>query len=142
MRDGNVEILWASDELRTHLIAVGDLVHLSCGNYLFRRGDPVTGVFLITNGAVRLGLEGDLPAFPWRNLGPGSLLGLPATLSEATYSLTAEVTDDADLIFLPRQRLLDLLRQQHHLCFQIMNILSEELNQTRAALARVRKHGE
>jgi CRP-like cAMP-binding protein len=137
-----VGILWASDELRTHLIAVGDPLHLSCGNYLFRRGDPVTGVFLITNGAVRLGLEGDLPAFPWRNLGPGSLLGLPATLSEATYSLTAEVTDDADLIFLPRQRLLDLLRQQHHLCFQIMNILSEELNQTRAALARVRKHGE
>ena len=135
-------ILWASDELRTHLIAAGDPLHLSRGNYLFRRGDPVTGVFLITNGVVRLGLEGDLPAFPWRNLGPGSLLGLPATLSEATYSLTAEVIDDADLIFLPRQRLLDLLRQQHHLCFQIMNILSEELTETRAALARVRKHGE
>jgi CRP-like cAMP-binding protein len=137
-----VGILWASDELRTHLIAVGDPLHLCRGNHLFRRGDPVTGVFLITSGAVRLGLEGDLPAFPWRTLGPGSLLGLPATLSDAIYSLTAEVVDDADLIFLPRQRLLDLLRQQHHLCFQIMNILTEELNQTRAALARVRKHGE
>lgn len=135
-------ILWAPDELRPHLIAIGDPLHLPRGNYLFRHGDAVTGVFLIMNGAVRLGLEGDLPAFPWRTLGPGSLLGLPATLSDATYSLTAQVIDDVDLVFVAREPLLNLLREQQHLCFQVMNILTEELTQTRKALARVRKRGE
>ena len=67
------------------------------------------------------------------------MVGLPATLSDSSYSLTAEVLEDCRLTFLSRQSLLDLLRQKPELCFQVMSILTEELAQTRTALERVRK---
>ena len=132
-------ILVAPDELKTQIVATGTLLERARGTYLFRHEDPVTGVFLIAEGAIRLGLDGNPASFPWRELGPGSLVGLPATLSDSCYSLTAEVLEDSRLIFLSRQRLLALLRQKPELCFQVMTVLTEELTQTRGALERVRK---
>jgi CRP-like cAMP-binding protein len=66
-------------------------------------------------------------------------VGLPATLSDSSYSLTAEALEDSRMVFLSRQSLLDLLRQKPELCFQVMSVLTEELTQTRGALERVRK---
>jgi CRP-like cAMP-binding protein len=131
--------LVAPDELKMHLIAVGSTSQLSRGKFLFRRGDAVSGIFLISGGAVRLGIDGDPASFSPRHVGPGSVVGLPATLSDSPYRLTAEVVEDVNLVFLPRQRLLDLLRDKPHLCFQVMSILTEDLTQTRTALERVRK---
>ena len=131
--------LVAPDELKIQLKAVGSPMRRDRGTFLFRRADAVTGIFLISKGAVKLGLDGDPTSFPSRHVGPGSVVGLPATLSDSTYSLTAEVVEDAELVFLSRERLLDLLREKPHLCFQVMNILTEELTQTRTALERVRK---
>ena len=131
--------LVAPDELKIQLKAVGSPIQRTRGTYLFRRGDAVTGIFLLAQGAVKLGLDGDPASFPSRHVGPGSVVGLPATLSDSTYSLTAEVVEDAELVFLSRERLLDLLREKPHLCFQVMNILTEELTQTRTALERVRR---
>jgi CRP-like cAMP-binding protein len=132
-------ILVAPDELKTQIVATGTPVEGARGTYLFRHGDPVTGVFLIVEGAIRLGLDGNPASFPWRKLGPGSLVGLPATLSDSSYSLTAEALEDSRMVFLSRQSLLDLLRQKPELCFQVMSVLTEELTQTRGALERVRK---
>lgn len=72
--------------------------------------------------------------------GPGrSRTGLPATFSDSPYGLTAEVVEHAELVFLPRQRLLNLLRDQPHRCFQGMNIVPEGLTPTRTALEGLRK---
>lgn len=129
----------ASEELRRQLEAVGRAVESKPGTFLFRRGDPVSGVFLIASGCVRLGLEHDPPAFPSRNLGPGAVMGLPAALSNSTYGLSAEVVEDAQLIFVSYGRLRNLLRENPSLCFHAMNILAQELVETRLALERVRQ---
>jgi CRP-like cAMP-binding protein len=126
--------LVAPDALKIQLKAVGSPIQRTRGAYLFRRGDAVTGIFLLAQG-----VDGDPAGFPSRHVGPGSVVGLPGTLSDSTYSLTAEVVEDAELVVLSRERLLDLLREKPHLCFQVMNILTEELTQTRTALERVRK---
>jgi CRP-like cAMP-binding protein len=129
--------LIAPDTLKQHLELIGARTEKSPGTFLFRRGDSVVGAFLVVHGAVRLGLERDPRGFPSRRLGPGSVVGLPATLSNCAYSLTAEVMDEAQVLFIPAARLLNLLREQPQLCFDVMNILTEELTQTRTALERV-----
>lgn len=134
-------LLEAPSELRVQLANVGRAMLCPAGEVLFRRGDPVKGVFLICAGEVRLGLEHETAAFPSRLAEPGSVLGLPATLSNLPYSLTAEVLQDSKLIFVPQEDLLGLMREQHHLCFQVMRILTEELAATRIGLERVRKVG-
>lgn len=131
--------LYAPETLRAQLEAIGSKKASKQGTFLFRRGDTVSGIYLISAGTVRLGLEREAPAFPSRNLACGAVIGLPATLSDSTYSLSAQVVEDAELIFIPRERLIALLRDMPSLCFETMTILTQELVETRAALERVRK---
>jgi CRP-like cAMP-binding protein len=131
--------LIAPETLKQHLESIGTKLEKSPGTFLFRRGEEVAGIFLVSQGKIRLGLERDPRGFPSRTLGPGSVVGLPATLSHSPYSLTAEVLEDAELVFVAVPKLLNLLRDKPDLCFDVMNILTEELTQTRTALEQVRK---
>jgi CRP-like cAMP-binding protein len=139
MGEVDMGTLLAPEELKKHLTAAGSKISREQGAYLFRRGDPVSGIFLIVKGKVALRLDRESAVFASREVGPGAVLGLPATLSDSPYSLSAEVTGDAELMHLPRQALLDLLRDHSDLCFEVMSILSEELGESRNALSRIRK---
>jgi CRP-like cAMP-binding protein len=132
-------LLLAQDELKQCLIETGSKLRFDRGDLLFSRGDEVRGVFLILSGQVRLGLTGTTSAFPPRDLGPGAILGLPATLSDSPYSLTAEASANTEVVYLSRPALLDVLRTHSKLCLEVMSLLSEELAETRSALARIHK---
>jgi CRP-like cAMP-binding protein len=133
--------LIAPDSLKTQLESIGTKIQKEKGTYLFRRGDGMSGVYLVLSGQIRLGLERDPRGFPSRLIGEGSVLGLPSTLSNSPYSLTAEIMEESELIFVPADKLRQLLRKQPQLCFDVMSILTEELNQTRTALERLHKPG-
>src|SRR5258706_14619039 len=91
MGEARMALLLAQPELQRQLVEAGSRQRYRRRNFLFRRGDPVFGVFLILSGKVRLGLEKNPRNFPCRDFGPGTVVGLPATLSDSPYSLTAEV---------------------------------------------------
>jgi CRP-like cAMP-binding protein len=109
------------------------------GTVLFHAGRPGRGAFLIRSGEVRMILGDKSKVYPARTLGSGSVIGLPATFSGEPYSLTAEVKKDCRLYFLPRRKLLDLLRRNPEVGFHIVRILSEEISQLRKAAGRVPK---
>ena len=121
-------------ELWTHLQAMATEVFKPRGSILFRRGDEVSGVFLLRSGRVKLGLGCDENAYPSRILGAGGLAGLPATMSGARYSLTAEVMEDSRVAFVPREAVLELLKKNSYLSFQVMQLLSEEISGMRSTL--------
>jgi CRP-like cAMP-binding protein len=123
-----------STELKIQLERLASIVSRPKGTVLFRRGEEVSGIFLIREGKVNLGLDSDGGLYPTRSLGPGSVLGLPATVSGAAYSLTAEVTEDSELGFVPRQAVIVLLRESPFLCFQVMEMLSDEISGIRSAM--------
>jgi len=133
--------LIAPDSLKAQLESIGSRIQKEKGTYLFRRSDGVSGVYLMLSGQIRLGLERDPRGFPSRLIGEGSLLGLPSTLSNSPYGLTAEIMEDAILSYVPGDKLRQLLRDQPQLCFDVMSILTEELNQTRTALKCLHKPG-
>jgi CRP-like cAMP-binding protein len=133
--------LIAPDSLKAQLESIGSKIQKGKGAFLFHRGDGVSGVYLILSGQIRLGLEHDPRGFPSRLIGEGSLQGLPSTLSNSTYSLTAEILEESQLIFVPADKLRQRLREQPQLCFAVMSVLTEELNQTRDALERLHKPG-
>jgi len=107
------------------------------GTVLFREGRPGRGAFLIRSGEVRMTLGDKSKLYPVRTLGSGSVIGLPATFSGEPYSLTAEAKKDCHLYFVPRRKLLDLLRRNPEVGFNIVRILSEEIFQMRKAARRV-----
>jgi CRP-like cAMP-binding protein len=122
-----------SPELKAGLEQRATIVFKPKGTILFRRGDDVSGAYLIRSGRVNLALDYDSPAYPPRILGPGAILGLPATVSGNPYSLTAKVIEDSELAFVSRSAVLECLQDNPLLCFQVMDILSGEITDIRSA---------
>ena len=131
---GSAVDLVVSPALREQLILIGKPVAIAKGSILFSRGDEVTGLFLICSGHVILELEKGHPAFPVRTLGAGSVVGLPAAVGGAPYSLSARVVADSELIFIPRDAVTECLKKNPALCFEVMDILSREISSTRTAI--------
>jgi CRP-like cAMP-binding protein len=126
-------------QLQTELGHLASVLHKQKGAILFRRGDPGIGVFLIRKGKVSLQLDGDIALYPSRALGPGAIVGLPATISGEAYSLAAEVIEDAELGFVSRDDFLALMKKDTSLCLEAMDLLGKEIASIRSALA---SHGK
>jgi CRP-like cAMP-binding protein len=89
----------ASDHLRYILEQWSEKVRKPKSTVLFRRGDKASGMFIVLSGRVSLDLGVD-SAFS-HTCGEGALVGLPSTLTQRNYSMTATVTGGC------RTRLLD-----------------------------------
>jgi CRP/FNR family transcriptional regulator, cyclic AMP receptor protein len=116
-----------SPELLKELREASKRIKKNKGVILFRAGTPARGAYLVRKGHVELHLQGAGGLYPTRILGPGALLGLPATVSGEPYSLTAKVVEQSELDFIPRKQLLALLQRNTTAALQILRILSEEI---------------
>jgi CRP-like cAMP-binding protein len=103
------------------------------GSFLFHRGDNCQGAFVIKSGRVRLSMETHKSVLE-RTAGPGSVLGLPATMSGKPYSLTAEVIEITNYIFVDAYKVRDTLARNPELCFEVLGLLSREVQQLRERL--------
>jgi CRP/FNR family transcriptional regulator len=123
-----------SANLKAAFERLGAVVTKSKGAVLFRRGDPVSGLFLIRKGELALELDPASQIYPPHALGPGTVAGLPATVTGAAYSLTARVMEDSELSYVPRPRVLKLLANDPRLCLLAMQTVSAEISRMRAAV--------
>lgn len=94
---------------------------------LFRRGEKAYGMFLVLKGNITLDFGVD--AAHARCYGPGALVGLPASLTKGAYSMTATVTDNAQLGFLSLEAIEQLLRDDPSLCQELLSILGEKVRE-------------
>ena len=92
---------------------------------LFRRGEKASGMFVVLSGQVSLDLGVDSAV--GRTCGPGALVGLPSTLTRHSYSMTATVTEDADLGFWSPDALNSLLRTHPDFCQPLLAILGAKI---------------
>jgi len=113
----------AHPDLYTALERRCDKVRKRRSTVLFRRGEKAFGMFLVIRGTVSLDFGVDTSTALGNTCGPGSLVGLPATLSRANYSMTATVTEDSQLGFLTPQDLASLLHEQPELRQHFLAIL-------------------
>lgn len=97
---------------------------------LFRRGEAAFGMFLVLEGKVSLDFGVDSSNPLNRAYGPGALVGLPATLTGHNYSMTATVTEDAEVGFISIKALQNLLRTRPEFCQQLLAILSARIAET------------
>ena len=94
------------------------------------------GVFLVRKWKVLLSMDSPNGKIPYRKAGPGYILGLPGTLGNLPYSLTAESLEDSEVAFVKRKDVVDLLRRRTDLCYQVVEILSWEVRDLRRAWAQ------
>lgn len=107
----------------------GERLHRPKSAVLFRRGERGRGMFIVLRGKVSLDIGVDSALA--RSYGPGALVGLPATLTRQNYSMTATVTEDAELGFWSFQALDSLLRQNPDFCQELLAVLGERMEENR-----------
>lgn len=96
---------------------------------LFRRGAPVSGLYVVDSGRVRIFLP-----TPHRRpqlleiAGPGTVLGLSETMSGDDYRVTAQAEDQVTASFVPRDSFVEFLRLNCDYCMQVVRLLSEDLH--------------
>ena len=99
------------------------------------------GSILLCRGKARLTMysrTGEKLAF--RTVGPGYLLGLPASMRNKPYNFTAELLQDSQVAFIRNQDIPTLLRRRGDLCFRVVETLSHELRRLQqAAVPRGRR---
>ena len=130
----------APADLKALLLRCCEKVQKTRHTVLFKRGEVSFGMFLVLRGRVSLdfGVDGSSPLN--KAYGPGALIGIPATLTGRPYSMTATVTDDAELGLVSCEALKALLREQAQACHELLTLLTAKIVQTdeltRAVLGR------
>jgi CRP-like cAMP-binding protein len=121
------ESFLASPELAEALSPYGSALNHPAHKVLFERGQKAYGLFLLQSGSAKLSAPG---AFD-RSVGPGALLGVPGTLSKGLYSLSAELLEESQVLFIPSERVTALLTEHPQIGFQLVQLLSREIQELR-----------
>jgi CRP/FNR family transcriptional regulator, cyclic AMP receptor protein len=103
---------------------------------LFAEGRPVRGIYILCDGRAKLTICAENgKRLTLRIASPGEVLGLGATLSNTPYEVSAELLDNAQVVFVRRKELLRFLREQPLVCMEVVRMLSQDLH---GAYERVR----
>ena len=109
------------------------------GATLFVEGQVPRGVFILCSGRVKLSTtSADGKTLIVRIADPGEVLGLPATVTEKPYELTAEVIEPTQANFIPRQEFLNFLREHGEVGLRVAQQLGETYH---SAIAEMRTIG-
>jgi CRP/FNR family cyclic AMP-dependent transcriptional regulator len=109
------------------------------GATLFVEGQSPRGVFILCSGRVKLSTSSaDGRTLILRIADQGEVLGLPATVTEKPYELTAEVIEPTQANFIPRQEFLNFLREHGEVALRVAQQLGETYH---SAIAEMRTIG-
>jgi CRP-like cAMP-binding protein len=112
-------------------------IEIKAREYLFRQGEEARGCYLIKRGVLSLFMESSSgKRILGRELGEGCIVGLPATINGNPLSLTCRVVEDAEVAFLSRKDLMELMRKDVSAAMKILDLLSTEVQSTRKQAAR------
>ena len=98
------------------------------GDMLFMQGDRAEGFYVLLSGKVKVmklssqGKSQILGVF-----GPGDSVGEVAVFEDGTYPAYAQAIEDSTLAFLPRDRFIQVVRENPDLALGMMAILSRRL---------------
>jgi CRP-like cAMP-binding protein len=103
------------------------------GARLFRAGDDAWAAYTVRSGG--LALLSAVPAqfAPMQICEPKSIVGLPGVLTGA-YSITARASEDSEVGFIARDRVLALLGSDSSLCFEALGLVAEQVSRLRAII--------
>jgi CRP-like cAMP-binding protein len=113
-------------------------IPLDCseGRKLFRQGDDPSGLYVLHSGDATMILENDGGVQVARvPIAPGSILGLPALVSDKPYSMSAVANRGATVGFVNRNDFSALMLTEPLLALMIVRVLAEEVRGTRVAIS-------
>ncbi len=116
----------ASPQLISRLENLGTIFDVEPGTMIFAAGDPTAGVYLVLSGRVAL-WHGPDHLRVTRIATAGSLLGVPATVRNKPYSLSAEAVAETRLALATPEQIASLIANDPAIAMEIIKMLGEEI---------------
>ncbi len=113
-------------------------VHLECpeARRLFGQGENPSGLYLLFSGEATMILENEYGApLIVTSIAPGSILGLPALVSDKPYSLTAIAKRGARVGHVACETFYSLLQSEPMLALMVVRVLASEVRSSRVAIS-------
>ena len=113
---------------RQRLAGRASLRRFSAGETLFRQGTPALGFYVVASGKVAVTRQGGEGRGRLLHLfGPGEVVGEVPTFAGGDYPAEATATGDAEALFILRDDLLALGREQPEVLLAMLAALSQRL---------------
>jgi len=125
----------ADPELIRALEARATPVTCDVDGVLFNQDEPAAGIYILHEGTATLTMTSHdgQPIFSVDAM-PGSLLGLPALVSDKPYSLSATALAGAKVSFVSRADFFALVQADPQLSLKMLQVLAAEVRTARKAL--------
>ena len=105
---------------------VAERIEREAGETLYERGAPATHFFVVLKGSVALRLPGKQGvSLLIDDLGPGAMFGSCVSFAIETYSLTAQCTQDCELLKVATPALKNLLDGDPRMGYAVQSRISE-----------------
>ncbi|WP_109486050.1 Crp/Fnr family transcriptional regulator [Occallatibacter savannae] len=131
----------ASGELLREFQQRGKTLTCKPATVLFTQGEPAKQVYFVVSGVVILTLPLSTTKTMKFVADEGSIIGIPAAVSNAAYSMTAIVWTDSELIVLDREVFCEAVAHDPALSSGVLQILAAETRSARLAIAKVGQTG-
>jgi len=100
------------------------------GRVLFAEGEPVRGVYILRTGRATVSISSSQGRVVMLRLAQaGDVLGLNSTVRNCPYDTTVKILEPCRVDFIPRAKLIELMRQDSVAAHAILNLLSRELTE-------------
>lgn len=115
---------------KDNLIDSSKIVHTSYkkSEFIFKEGTYPFGIYYLKVGKVKLvktGLDGREHILRLNR--EGDLVGYRSLFSDSGYNASAVCLEDCEVSFVPRDILLDAVKENNQLAFKVINMLAEDL---------------
>lgn len=115
-----------SDQEREEVFRLLEVGRIAKGEYILKRGEDPTHVYIIKKGVVDLLLSDDGGAIKKRQFHVGDCFGEAAMLLMINNTASFQAAEDCELIVLSKRALNQLRNEDGHLfCILIMNLARE-----------------
>lgn len=115
-----------SDDLVGKIARISKAEHYDKGDLIFAEDTPCTGMYVVASGAIKIYKIGpDGREHVLHVAEPGDTFGEAAIfLGSAGYPAYAGAVKRSSVVFIPKRSLMDLLREEPDLCFQVLGSLA------------------
>jgi CRP-like cAMP-binding protein len=119
-------------ELATRLALQGQVLNVPKDALLFDCDEAADGAYVVRYGRVQVFLLNENKVPVWgRGLSDFSIIGLPAALGRYPHYFRAVTLEDSELVFVPVQKISELITKNPVVGYQVLSAISEELNDVR-----------
>lgn len=118
-----------SSETQIKILLNKEEKKINKGTYIIKSGDPVSGVYCIKKGVIKIYKKGirNKEFILWV-AGKGDIVGLNSFVNDEVFSFSASAINEASVCFIPALDLKNLLNKEPVVFVQLMRNVCDKLN--------------